>query len=460
MALEVAPRPYDPVVWRFARVQLSLSQLQYATFTLIGIALLWPWNCYLSALAYYGDRFLHSPALVKIYSSTMMSVSTIALTTFNYFLSQKQKGANYIYRINTGLGLTIAIFVVMAFSCTMDLFIRMNDTVFFTGLMLMVLFSAMATCLAQNGTMATVNILGQLYTNAVMVGQAIAGTLPSIALILSIVLFGDRNHQGFFEPPDEASDDYYLDKNYGLFIYYITASLVSMASILLFALCGYLKQESLYQALSEIMEEGEGPNSGSAHVEALDALGDVQHSHVPFAVLWSKLKMIVMTIFFTFSITLCFPVFASVVESVHQDSEFLLFKKSIYIPFIYLVWNVGDLVGRILCGLANSKILIESPRILLFYSCARLAFIPLFLTCNIHPQGQGAIIPSDTWYILLNFLFGLSNGQLATSCFMIVGNHCDGADEKEAAGGFTTVFLSVGLAVGSVMSYFLVLVVG
>ena len=42
---------------------------------------------------------------------------------------------------------------------------------------------------------------------------------------------------------------------------------------------------------------------------------------------------------------------------------------------------------------------------------------------------------------------------------MIVGDYCDTDEEKEAAGGFTTVFLSTGLAVGSVLSYLLVLVV-
>ena len=67
------------------------------------------------------------------------------------------------------------------------------------------------------------------------------------------------------------------------------------------------------------------------------------------------------------------------------------------------------------------------------------------------------MINSDIWYILLQLLFGISNGQLCTSCFMIVGDYCDNDDEKEAAGGFTTVFLSVGLAVGSLLSYLLVL---
>lgn len=445
---------HDPVIFKAGPVKVSLSQLKYFTFTVIGVALLWPWNCFLSASAYYGDRFVHSPSLVKMYSSTMMSVSTIVSTCFSYYLSQIQKGVNYNFRINTGLYLTIGVFLVMAFSCVMDFFIRMNDYAFFAGLMFMVLISAMATCLAQNGTMATVNVLGQLYTNAVMVGQAIAGTLPSVALIISILLVGDK---GASSTSKEGDDSYYVQKNYGVFIYYITASLISIASIALLALTNHYRTHALYKTLDLVMEAEPSQPRTSEDDEEPDVM--MQEKYVPFSVLWRKLHLIVLTIFLTFSITLLFPVFASIVESVNAKDDSVFFKKSIFIPFIYLVWNLGDLLGRILCGATNSKFLVLNPRVLIWYSIARLVFIPLFMTCNIHPRGSAPVISSDSWYILLQFLFGLSNGQLCTSCFMVVGDHCDDDDEREAAGGFTSVFLSVGLAVGSVLSYLLVLVV-
>lgn len=444
---------HDPVVFRLnSTFKLTLSQLKYFTFTMIGVALLWPWNCFLSASAYYGDRFGHTPSLIKIYSSTMMSVSTIVSTLYNYYLSQVQQGVNYKVRINLGLGLTIGVFVLMAFSCVSDVFIRMNDYVFFSALMLMVLTSAMATCLAQNGTMATVNVLGQIYTNAVMVGQAIAGTLPSVALIISILLLGDKGTKS--ATAQEGEDDYYVQKNFGVFVYYITASLVSIASIALLSLTNYYRTDAVYRALDELAESEAGEIDEPEEPEVL-----VQEKYVPFGVLWSKLKLIVLTIFLTFSITLLFPVFASIVESVHTDSQSVFLRKSIYIPFIYLVWNLGDLLGRVLCGTPNSWMLIQNPKVLIWYSVSRLIFIPLFLTCNIHPKGAAPLISSDWWYILLQFLFGLSNGQLCTSCFMVVGDNCDNDDEREAAGGFTAVFLSVGLAFGSVMSYLLVLLV-
>lgn len=444
---------HDPTVFRLNhKYTIKLSQLKYFTFTVVGVALLWPWNCFLSASAFYAERFEHSQSLVRIYSSTMMSVSTITSALYNYYLSQVQVGVNYNHRVNVGFMMTVGVFVIMAFSCVLDFFIKMDDHLFFSGLMFMVFISAAAICLAQNGIMAIVNVMGSMYANGVMVGQAIAGVLPSIALIISVLVVGDKK----INPGEEKG---YAEKNFGIFLYYITASLIALLSISLLNLINHYKTEKSYRSLNRAVEEQQ-PLSGSEE-DADEFPTKTQKNYVPFMVLWSRLKLIVMTIFLTFAITLIFPVFASTVESVHTESKNALLKKNIFVPFIYLVWNLGDLVGRVSCGAPRSKILITTPKVLIVYSIARLAFIPLFLTCNINPTSgkSNAIINSDLWYILLQFLFGLSNGQLCTSCFMIVGNNCDTDDEKEAAGGFTTVFLSIGLAFGSIFSYLLVLMI-
>lgn len=425
----------DSPIVSFAGHTLTRSQLKYLTFTVIGVSLLWPWNCFLSASAYYGERFASSPRLAKTYSSTMMTVSTMTSLVYNYYLSQAQKGADYHRRVNLGLGITTGIFCVMALSCVGELFLAMNDTVFFVGLMAMVLGSAAATCLAQNGTMAMVNVLGGIYANGVMVGQAVAGVLPSVALIASLLIVGENKTQGKKT----------MERDYGLFLYYIAASLVSLASMGLLHFVTR-KGDIDYEALTD--NEAETSMDLDPHDPEFD-IG--QTRHVPFLVLWSKLKYLVLTIVVTFSVTLVFPVFASTVTSVHEGSGWV-FKKAIFVPFIYFIWNLGDLAGRVLCGTPGSKFLVRDQRVLLWYSALRVLYVPLFLTCNFHPEKK-AFIPSDLWYILLQFTFGLSNGQCCTSAFMVVGDHCEDDEEKEAAGGFTTVFLSFGLALGSVASY-------
>ncbi|KAI5959426.1 uncharacterized protein KGF55_005404 [Candida pseudojiufengensis] len=435
----------DRVVLKISKLlEIKLSQLRYFTFLIIGIALLWPWNCFLSASAYYGTRFINSPSLVKIYSSTMMSVSTITSAIFNYYLSQQQTGVNYSNRVKLGFNLTIIIFIFMAITCITQIFINMNDSFFFSILMIMVLLSAGATCLAQNGTMAIVNVMGSIYANSVMVGQAVAGVLPSCALIISILAVGEK-----------TLENHKIEKDFGVFVYYITASLVCMLSISLLYLIDERKEHAIYERLDELMEEEHTTTELGDGEEEYETV--TQKNFVSFSDLWSKLNLIVMTIFLTFSITLIFPVFASIVESVNDESEFKFFNKQIFIPFIYLIWNLGDLLGRILCGYPKLKMLITNPKVLIIYSVSRIVFIPLFFTCNVKPGVSNPLVNSDLWYILLQLLFGISNGQLCTSSFMIVGKFCDNDDEKEAAGGFTTVFLSFGLMAGSVFSYLLVL---
>lgn len=431
-------RTHDAVVFRLnSKVQLRLSTLTYAAYTMIGVALLWPWNCYLSASAYYGDRFSDTPGLSKAFSSTFMSVSTITTMLFSYYLSQKQEGVNYHKRIFVGMIATVAIFAFLALTCFSEFFIFMKDYTFFALLMLTVLLSAMASSLAQNGALASANVLGSIYTNGVMVGQAIAGALPPLALICSILLTGKDKLEETH--PHKA-------RNAGLTLYFLSACLVAFLAVFMLGLANRYKNAHAYIAV----EEGEDE----------EPINITPKKHVPFGLLWQKLKLIVMTIFLTFCITLVFPVFASTVTSVRENSENLFFKKSIYIPVVFLLWNIGDLAGRVLCGMANSAFLVKNPNRLIVYAVARVVFIPLFLTCNIHPGSSAPFISSDFWYILLQFLFGLSNGQLCTSCFMVIGDNCSTNEEKEAAGGFATVFLTFGLAVGSVLSYLLIPIVG
>lgn len=422
-------------------VVIRQSLITYVTFVSIGITLLWPWNCFLSATVYYDERFSNSPHLAKIYSSSMMAIFTVTSLVYNYYLSKIQEGVDYRNRLVKGFIITFFTFLIMAFSCVMKFFVKMNDVVYFTGLMFMVVVSSISTSLSQNGAMATANLHGSLYANGVVVGQGIAGVLPALSLIISILLAGEKTTA-------HANSN---KKDYSVFIYYTTACLVSAISLVLVRfLRSKSPSENHYYPLgdSESIERNEASESVFAE--------ERQVSFVGYDVLWSKLKFIVMSIFGAFSVSLVFPVFASKVESVHTNSSNIFFEKRMFVPVVFLMWNLGDLVGRVLCGVARSKFLIEDKQKLIKYTIYRIIFIFLLLTCNWNSRDgvNAALIKSDTWYILVQFLFGLTNGHLCASSFMIVGDNCDTDDEKEAASGFTTVFLSLGLVAGSIVSFF------
>ena len=80
-----------------------------------------------------------------------------------------------------------------------------------------------------------------------------------------------------------------------------------------------------------------------------------------------------------------------------------------------------------------------------------MVFIPLYLLCNVH--GHGAAVSSDAFYlVIVQFLFGLSNGFLGSTCMMGAGEWVE-VDEREAAGGFMGLMLVGGLTVGSLLSF-------
>lgn len=432
----------DVSIIRKGKLNIKLSHLYHLLFAMVGIALLWPWNSYLAASDYFKGRFNHSPTLIKLYSCSAMIVTTLPSTIFSYYLMQVKHEIDYTYRIKLGLVMTAIIFVVMSLTCTVNFFISMADGFFFPLLMLMVFISTIATCLTQNGIFAISNLHGDIYTNSVIIGQGIAGVLPSIVLIFSLLIFGDHS-----EPPSNPS---IIQKDFGVSSYFLFATLV--CSISLFLLYCTLKYNVYsYQTLDA--------EEARTSLELTQDDDITQKSSVSFKYLWQKLKYIVIALLATFTISLVFLIFASSVTSTHKNSDSALLRSSFYIPFAYLIWNLGDLIGRIVSR-PNSLFFVSNQIKLLLYSLARVFFIPLFLTCNFRSSsGSEAIVKSDVWYLALQLLFGFSNGQLCTSCFMLACDNFEAEDEREAAGGFTIFFLYLGLALGSILSYILVLLI-
>lgn len=491
--------------------RITLHQLQYLTFVTIGLALLWPWNCFLSASEYYSSRFTKMKAAkyAKIYSSTMMSVSTVSQLIYNYYLSQRQIHANYHKRFISGQVVNSIIFLLMAASCVW--FLNISPGIFFFFLMFLILSSSLSTCSSQNGSMAIVNVFGPMYAQGLMVGQAIAGVLPSIALIVSIIIVGDK------------PKDLNVEKNYGVMTYYLTSTLVSCFALLLFLAFIYKyafgepndeeavkhHRQHNHHYIQLVDESGiaaaEGPDdeddqnqdyntpgavsaanaAANADPHAAndpfvnnDNVDDDESKHVPFMYLWIKLKFIVITLVLVFVVSLIFPVFASNIESVNKptisaatagDQEVSIEKvhfsnSNIFIPVAFMMWNIGDLAGRIACGYSFFQMTNEKAMFL--YSVGRVIFLPLLFMCNLDDyasalqnhshQAIKPLVNSDVIYLFIQFLYGATNGHLCSNCFMNVGPKFTKDSEKKAAGGFTTVFLSIGLAIGSVASYLFV----
>lgn len=164
----------------------------------------------------------------------------------------------------------------------------------------------------------------------------------------------------------------------------------------------------------------------------------------------------------TFLVTLgSFPAIAmQVVSTLEPDTAW---AKTFYIPVAcFLLFNVGDYVGRFLAGL------IQWPRpgkagamIILILAIARFVFIPLFLLCNVRPSDRGITsvqFESDVAYIIIMSIFSISNGYIGSIC-MISGPQVVQPEEAQTAASLMVALLGLGLGLGAFLSNYFVLLI-
>ncbi|KAL8767394.1 MAG: hypothetical protein Q9209_006084 [Squamulea sp. 1 TL-2023] len=383
---------------------------------------------FLASSPYFQQRFSSSSYLLTHFPAYITSISTVTSLASVTVLTRLQRSASYPQRIVASLCLNIVDFTLLAMSTI--LFRSISPQGYFGFLMLIVFTASLATGLCQNGVFAYVSGFGvPEYTQAIMTGQAIAGVLPCIAQIVSVLSVPESDAPRPGAPAQNSKS---------AFAYFLTATTVSLITLLAF----------LYLLRSR--------SDGSRTVETAQGLDNAQEEQAERKVvsLWSllkKLRYMSMAVFLCFAVTMFFPIFTQEILSVRPHGTApRLFHPSCFIPLAFLLWNTGDLVGRLLTAIPHLT-LVRWPRVLFLLSVLRLIFIPLYLLCNV--RGRGATINSDAFYlIIVQFLFGLTNGYIGSSCMMGAGKWVE-KEELEAAGSFMGLMLMGGLTVGSLMSF-------
>lgn len=381
---------------------------------------------FLAAAPYFQNRLQSDDWAEKHYQPSIMSVSTITTLGSTTILAKLQQGASYPRRIVLSLLIYIVVFTFLAFST-----ILMKDVAagtYFNFVLVMVFGASLATGFNQNGVFAYASGFGrEEYTQAIMGGQGVAGVLPNIVQMLTVLAQPEQS-KALGAPQESATS---------AFAYFITATVVSSATLVAFL---YLAKRSAgRQSMLPVEDDG---SILSEHVE---------RKTVGLWQLFKKLHLTALAVLLCFAITLVYPVYTANIESVHGGIDrSRLFEQPVFVPLAFLFWNVGDLLGK-MSVLIPQFSLAHRPRALFFFAIARAGFIPLYWSCNIH--GQGAVVQSDFFYLfIVQLLFGLTNGNLASNCMMGAG-HWVSPEEREPAGGFMTMMLSGGLTTGSLLSF-------
>lgn len=389
---------------------------------------------FLAAAPYFQHRFRSSQWILNHFQAAEVSVSTVTNLTSMVILTKLQKGASYPKRISSSLVLYTIIFAIL----TLSTLVETSSGVYFGFILLTIFATSLATGLIQNGLFAFTSGYGRTeYTQAIMTGQGVAGVLPPLVQIISVAVVQRNKGEGAgpaAESPKSA------------FIYFLTATAISAISLLAFFYL--LRRKTHRDALQAAAKSTiDGASEGDALTGgAQQDNGDADKPNVPLLTLFRKLALLSTAVFLCFAVTMVFPVFTAIVRSVSG------IDSAVFIPLGFLLWNIGDLGGRLLTAVPKLS-LAHWPFALFCIAMARLIFIPLYFLCNI--KGRGAYISSDAFYlVIVQFLFGLSNGYLGSSCMMGAGEWV-AAEEREVAGGFMGMMLVSGLAVGSLLSFLL-----
>jgi solute carrier family 29 (equilibrative nucleoside transporter), member 1/2/3 len=402
---------------------------------------------FLAAAPYFAHRFRSNAWLLKHFQSAEVSVSCFMNLTSMIALSKLQKNASYPRRIIMSLSIYMICFVFLSIS---TLF-HTSAGVYFGFLMTVILFASLSTGLIQNGLFAYVTGFGRAeYTQAIMAGQAIAGVLPPLAQIIAVLAVPTKDSTHETEGPPDPSEN-----PWSAFAYFTAATAVSIISLFAFI---YLLRRRGSLSLSDSKINGvakttaNGTSEGSAingnpPAESEDydlPFEEPPQDSIPLTTLFRKLPFLSLAVFVCFGLTMVFPVFTVSIQSVNST------PGDVFIPAAFLVWNLGDLLGRLIT-LYPTINLTHYPFALFCFAMSRFIFIPLYMLCNI--GGNGAVVKSDIFYlVVVQLLFGMTSGYIGSNCMMAIPEWVK-EEEREAAGGYMGLCLVAGLTAGSLLSF-------
>lgn len=412
--------------------ELPFSWMEYGVFALLGMAMLWAWNMFLAAAPYFATRFAGDDWIQGNFQSTIQAVSTVTNLGAMIILTNIQVTASYPFRINLALIINVVTFSLLTASTVM--FLSASPAAYLTFLLIIVAGTAWAAGLIQNGAFAFAASFGRPeYIQALMAGQGVAGVLPPIAQVLTVLVFPPVEEKGSDEGQSPS------DGSSSAFVYFLTAVAVSVVALFAFI--------PLVRRHNHIIEN----RMVEQMAESMQSIEDAERAARKGSSMWHlflKLHWLAAGVATTFTATMFFPVFTTKIHSVQEDSG-LLFHPAAFIPLGFFFWNLGDFCGRMSTILPFS--LQHRPFALFALSVARVGILPLYLLCNI--GGRGAIVPSDFFYLfVVQIVFGVTNGWLGSSCMMASGEWVE-EGEREAAGGFMGLCLVAGLTCGSLLSF-------
>ncbi|KAG6498796.1 equilibrative nucleotide transporter 1-like [Zingiber officinale] len=386
--------------------------LAYAVYFTLGAGFLLPWNAFITAVDYFSYLYPAAPVDRVFSVAYMLSCLLPLLLIVGWAYSSSAP-----LRINAGLGLFVVSLLV----------VPIMDAAYVKGVRGIygaydvtvgaVVLSGIADALVQGGIIGSAGELPERYMQAVVAGTAASGVLVSAMRVFTKSIYPQDAH-GLRQSAN---------------LYFIVSIIMMVVCITCYNIADRLPVVQYYKAIKHQAMQKEKSQKGPM-------VGSVWRStlwHIVGRIKWSGFGILLIYLV-TLSI---FPGY--ITEDVHSET-----LKDWYPIILIAGYNVFDLVGKSL----TAFYLLENENIAVVSCIVRLLFYPLFLGCLHGPKFFRTEVP----VAILTCLLGLTNGYLS-SVLMILAPKSVPIQHSETAGIVIVLFLVIGLAIGSIVSWFWVI---
>uniref|UniRef100_A0A3Q1BSF5 Solute carrier family 29 member 1b n=1 Tax=Amphiprion ocellaris TaxID=80972 RepID=A0A3Q1BSF5_AMPOC len=396
-------------------------------FFMLGLGTLLPWNFFMTATVYFTGRLKDSSldvssanqteaageqrsVLEAKFNNVMTLCAMLPLllcTCLNSFLH------SLIPQRLRVMGSLLVIMFVFAVTAVL-VKVPLEPLPFFSVTMVKIVIINSFGAVLQGSLFGMAGLLPASYTTPIMSGQGLAGTFAAFAMICAIASGSEMQEAAFG--------------------YFITACAVIFLSVLSYILLPRLEFFQFYQ------ERNQKQTTSDEEQNSVSLMNR--------GTIW----ILALSVCFTFTITIgTFPAITADTQSTLADvGSWDLY----FIPVsCFLLFNLSDWGGRSLTAICMWPG--KHSRILPVLILCRLAFVPLFMLCNVQPRLHLPIFfHHDGFFIVFMILFAFTNGYLASLC-MCYGPKNVLPHEAETAGAIMAFFLSLGLALGAALSFLL-----
>ncbi|KAJ3809403.1 nucleoside transporter-domain-containing protein [Lentinula aff. lateritia] len=440
------------------------SRIKWINFVL-GCAVLLPWNALITAIPYFLSRLSGSSL-----QSTFISYLSITFTLSNFLcLAHATATSKQVSTISlTGI-------TVLTLLLTLSTFFTLSPGLFFTFVLLNGIAQAAFGSYLQNSVIAVASLFGPAAVQAMLAGQAAVAVVVSTVQVISAAASVNTSTESMDGPVpidtlDVISSRARDPEERSAFIFFGLSTIFLVFSA---AAHRWLVSLPAYHSVAGALEARKPePELGTDDERRiLVSAGPSQGLFTQKQSIWRVAKTNVLyeiAVAYVFTVTLTvFPPITSSILPTNPSIHPLLFT-SIH----FLVFGLGDFFGRYICSFP--RLLVWSAKRLLALSLSRTLFIFLFLLCNVQRppnptlDSLSSLIPdspippiinSDFLFMLILFLFGLSNGYVASMCMMSASSlehnsRLKGKKEDVDVAATVSQFCLIGgLVLGSVASF-------